>query len=135
MDNIQAENQELIRGVTYDEQELVVGVTYDDENEKTYLILIEGETNDNDGELVRDWDFKVGRQEAYDYIKNYLKSEYILVDVIKSKIIVDSPNIKISDGVSIFKFMKQMKENDKVVDDSSFDITDYLPGGEVEGAE
>ena len=132
MDNIQAENQ-LIRGVTYDEPELVPGVTYDDENEKTYLILIEGQGADNYGELIRDWDFKVGRQEAYDYIKNYLESDYVLVDVINSKIIVDTLTIK--ESVSIFKFMKSMKENNKVVDETSFDITEYLPGGEVEGAE
>jgi hypothetical protein len=132
--NIQA--TELIRGVTYDEEpELIRGVTYDDENEKTYLILIEGQTNDNDGELMRDWDFKVGRQEAYDYIKNYLESDYIVVDVINSKIVVSSEKIKVTDGVSIFKFMKAMKEDNKVIDETSFDITDYLPGGEVEGAE
>lgn len=109
---------------------LVKGVSYDSEPEKVYLILIDGE--ENEGTKFRDWEFKEGRQEAYDYIKNILLSEYITVDVHESKIIVNSEKVKITDGISIYEFMKKMKENDKVIDYTSFDIEDYT-NGDVEG--
>lgn len=109
---------------------LVRGVSYDSEPEKTYLILIEARDLD-DGEF-RDWEIKEGRQAAYDYIKNYIESDYTEVDVHKSRIIVSSEKVKVTDGISIYEFMKAMKENDKVIDYSSFDIEDYV-SGDVEG--
>lgn len=111
--NIETNNEELIRGVTYDT-----------EQEKTYLILIDGIENDDAQQRYRDWDYVVGRQEAYDYIKNILESGYVIVDINESKIIVDS--LKINDGISIYEFMKAMKEKDKIIDYSSFDIEDYI---------
>lgn len=105
---------------------LIRGVTYDTEPDKTYLILIHGVENDNEGRSYRDWEFKVGRQAAYDYIKTMLENEYVIVDVEESKIIVSSENVKITDGVSIYAFMKNMKETDKVIDYTSFDIEDYI---------
>lgn len=126
MENQNAENQNLIRGVSYDS-----------EPEKDYLILIEGENLENEREeskKFRDWVFVTGRQSAYDYIKNLIKSQYAIVDTIKSKIIVNSEKVKISDGISIYEFMKLMKENDKVIDYESFDIDDYYTG-DIEGAE
>lgn len=105
---------------------LIRGVSYDTEPEKTYLILIDGVESDNEGKPYRDWEIVTGRQEAYDYIKSMLENEYVIVNVEESKIIVDSPNVKITDGVSIYAFMKNMKDNDKVIDYSSFDIEDYI---------
>lgn len=105
---------------------LIRGVSYDTEPEKTYLILIDGVENDNEGKPYRDWEIVTGRQAAYDYIKSMLENEYVIVNVEESKIIVDSPNVKITDGVSIYAFMKNMKDNDKVIDYSSFDIEDYI---------
>ena len=111
---------------------LVRGVSYDTEPEKLYLILIDGEEVDNEGRRFRDWEIVEGRQAAYDYIKNILESDYVSVDVNESKIIVSSEKVKITDGISIYEFMKVMKENDKVIDYTSFDIEDYV-NGDVEG--
>lgn len=113
---------------TNNEEGLVRGVTYDTEPEKTYLILMDGleRGEGSEGETlrpIRDWEIKVGRQQAYDYIKNMLESEYAEFNIYKSKIIVDSITFK--DGVSIYEFMKNMKEGDKVIDYTSFDIEDY----------
>ncbi len=115
--------------------ELIRGVTYDTEKEKTYLILMDGVNTDDNETRFRDWEFKVGRQEAYDYIKSLIQSDYVLIDIHKSKIIVDSENVKISQGISIYRFMRDMKEKDKVIDYSSFDIEDYNSGDIEEGAE
>lgn len=103
---------------------LVRGVNYDTEPEKVYLILIDGV--DDEEKPMRDWQFKEGRQEAYDYIKNLLMSQHAIIDVQESRIIVSSEKVKVSDGISIYEFMKAMKESDKVIDYSSFDIDDYL---------
>ena len=111
---------------------LVKGVSYDTEPEKVYLILIDGTEADNNETPFRDWQFKIGRQEAYDYIKNMLLSEYLVIDVNTSKIIVSSEKVKVDDGITIYEFMKSMKENDKVIDYTSFDIEDYV-NGDVEG--
>lgn len=105
---------------------LIRGVSYDTEPEKVYLILIDGVENDNEGKPYRDWELVTGRQAAYDYIKTMLENEYVIVNVEESKIIVSSENVKITDGVSIYAFMKNMKENDKIIDYTSFDIEDYI---------
>ena len=109
--------------MTENNEGLIRGVTYDTEPDKTYLILIDGE--DEDGKRFRDWEIKVGRQAAYDYIKDILESKYAAIDVHESKIIVSSDKVKVTDGVSIYKFMKGMKERDMIVDYSAFDIEDY----------
>lgn len=113
--------------MTQNNEGLVRGVTYDTEPDKTYLVLLDGES---EGQKFRDWEIVVGRQKAYDYIKNMLESNYAEIDIHKSKIIVDSEKVKVTDGVSIYKFMKGMKNNDKVIDYSSFDIEDYNTGDE-----
>lgn len=108
---------------------LVRGITYDKEPEKTYLILLDGENVNGDtvirGETFRDWELVTGRQKAYDYIKNIIESEYAIINVIKSKIIVSSDKVKVTDGITIYEFMKAMKEENKVIDYTSFDISDY----------
>ena len=105
---------------------LIRGVSYDSEPEKIYLILIDGVESDNEGKPYRDWELVTGRQAAYDYIKTMLENEYVIVNVEESKIIVNSENVKITDGVSIYAFMKNMKETDKIIDYTSFDIEDYI---------
>lgn len=105
---------------------LIRGVSYDTEPEKIYLILIDGVENDNEAKPYRDWELVTGRQAAYDYIKTMLENEYVIVNVEESKIIVNSENVKITDGVSIYAFMKNMKETDKIIDYTSFDIEDYI---------
>lgn len=111
---------------------LVRGVSYDEEPEKTYLILLDGLDVNAACQRFRDWEIVEGRQAAYDYIKQFLESGYLEIDVIESKIIVSSEKVKVTDGISIYKFMKNMKEKDKVIDYTSFDIEDYVTG-DVEG--
>lgn len=104
---------------------LVRGVSYDTEPEKIYLILLDGEEVSNEATPFRDWQMKEGRQAAYDYIKNMIENEYVNIDIHESKIIVSDNNVKITDGISIYEFMKVMKDSDKVIDYSEFDIEDY----------
>lgn len=108
---------------------LVRGVTYDTEPDKTYLVLIDGEDKETE-KRFRDWEILIGRQKAYDYIKNMLLSDFVIIDIHSSKIIVSSDKVKVTDGISIYKFMKGMKDNDKVIDYTSFDIEDYNTGDE-----
>lgn len=104
------------------EEGLVRGVSYDTEPEKKYLVLIEA-TDIESEEQYQEWRFIEGRQNAYDYIKRRIENHYLSVDVHKSLIIVDS--VKINEGISIYSFMKVMKESEKVIDYTSFDIEDY----------
>ena len=106
-----------------------------------YLILLEGEYKDRDGENYRSFEFITGRQAAYDYIKEILENmhddsdfEYLL-DVSKSKIISeppvitpDTPRITLSNMLTVYSFMKIMREKGKVVDDTSFDIESFFDG-------
>lgn len=119
--------------LTTDNEGLVRGISYDTEPEKEYLILIDGYENDNDGSRFRDWEVVVGRQNAYDYIKNMLENEYVSINVDTSKIIVNSDKVKVLNGLTLYEFMKAMKDEEKVIDYSSFDIEDYV--GDIEGAE
>lgn len=105
-----------------------------------YLILLEGEYKKGDGESYRSFEFITGRQAAYDYIKDILENmndsdfEYVL-DVSKSRIISeppvitkDTPRITLSNMLTLYSFMKAMKEKHKIVDESSFSVEDYFDG-------
>lgn len=107
-----------------------------------YLILLEGEYRDNDGENYRTFEFITGRQDTYDFIKELLKSqdegdtEYIL-DVSLSRILSeppasmitpDTPRLTLSNMLSVYSFMKLMKDKGKVVDNTDFNIEDYFDG-------
>lgn len=103
-----------------------------------YLILLEGEYKYKDGENYKSFEFITGRQATYDYIKDILMNmhdsdyEYML-DISKSRIISeppvvtkDTPRITLSNMLTVYSFMKIMREKAKVTDDSSFDIEDYF---------
>lgn len=103
-----------------------------------YLILLEGEYKYKDGENYKSFEFITGRQAAYDYIKDILMNmhdsdyEYML-DISKSRIISeppvvtkDTPRITLSNMLTVYSFMKIMREKGKITDDSSFDIEDYF---------
>lgn len=103
-----------------------------------YLILLEGEYKYKDGENYKSFELITGRQAAYDFIKDILENmhdsdyEYML-DVSKSRIISeppvitpDTPRITLSNMLTLYSFMKIMRERNKIVDDSSFDIEDYF---------
>ena len=103
-----------------------------------YLILLEGEYKYKDGENYKSFELITGRQAAYDFIKDILENmhesdyEYMLY-VSKSRIISeppvitpDTPRITLSNMLTLYSFMKIMRQQNKIVDDSSFDIEDYF---------
>lgn len=116
----------LVRPLQYEEntENLVRAMSYE-EDKKTYLVLLEGEIPTNEGENYKTYEFILGRQATYDYIKDIIQSQDIIFDAMKSKVIVDSEKVNIGKALSVYNFMRIMKENNKVVDESSFDIEDY----------
>lgn len=93
--------------------------------EKMYLILLVYTCQDS--EDVHDFQFIIGRQATYDRLKELLQNSDNdeQLDAMKSLVFVDSPKIQISKRLSVFSFMRDMKLNNKVIDDTSFDIHDY----------
>lgn len=108
-----------------EEQKLQKGIIYHDKSEKRYLIIIKGIECDQDEKEFKDWEWKIGRQEAYDYIKGLIESDYVDINVHESKIFVDSEKVKLADALSVYEFMKIMKTDNKVKDDTNFDIEDF----------
>lgn len=102
-----------------------------------YLILMEFCSSSDNEENTRDWCFKRGRQETYDFIRDMLLDEnesddgYTL-DVDASLIYADNPHIpqeanklRLSNGISLYKFMKDCYVLQKVKDEGGFDIDDF----------
>lgn len=121
-------------GVVYrDGKELIQPfTTVDTPVEKLYLILKYYENRENpDGEMERDFEFFTGTsQSLYDHLKEEIMEQddqdcKLALDVMKSRVLVDSPNIKISHKCTVFIFMKDIIERGKAIDESSFDIMDY----------
>lgn len=91
-------------------------------NEKMYLILLTGEYVSNETKEYRDFDWKVGRQTTYDYLRDLIMNEEdFIIDIHASLVISESVNIL--DGISVYTFMKHFKE--LVVDETGFDIEEY----------
>ena len=142
----------LVRAISYEEDEventeetqepngLVKAITYipEDDNKK-YLILITGEEYSNENIEYRSWEIIESRQMTYDWIKELLlngdENNGFIFDIMKSKVLVDSENVPLSKAISVYRFMTLMKTEDKVVDDSAFDIEDYAYNLEEEGEE
>ena len=132
----------LVRAISYEEDEventeetqepngLGKAITYipEDDNKK-YLILITGEEYSNENIEYRSWEIIESRQMTYDWIKELLlngdENNGFIIDIMKSKVLVDSENVPLSKAISVYRFMTLMKTEDKVVDDSTFDIEDY----------
>lgn len=105
-----------------------------------YLILLEGEYKQGDGEHFKSFELITGRQEAYDFIKDLLEHEYeddfeYILDTSLSRVLSEppawkvtksTPRLTLSNMLSVHSFMKLMKEKGKVKDESSFDITSYF---------
>lgn len=93
---------------------------------KLYLLLKFYDTGSN-MEMDRDFEYFRGTtQELYDHIKEELLYEDMRkLDVMKSRVLVDAPNIRISHKCSIFMFMKDTKDLKKITDDTGFDIMEY----------
>ena len=115
------------------------GIIFEGENpdEKAYLVLLSiyDISEENSGDVMREWNIKVGRQNTYDYLKELVKNEAI--DPNTSFIIAgdlfgfddgDKINIKFNDisPATVFRFLKIMRENNKVLDgDETFDINEF----------
>ena len=83
---------------------------------------------DLDGEEIRDFEFFEGTsQDLYDYLKAEIEADSdTQLDVMRSRILVDSPKISISHKCSVYMFMKDLRNRGVVMDDTSFDIEDYF---------
>ena len=57
------------------------GIIFEGENpdEKAYLVLLSiyDISEENSGDVMREWNIKVGRQNTYDYLKELVKNEAI----------------------------------------------------------
>lgn len=92
---------------------------------KLYLLLKYYNSGAENEEDYRDFEFFNGTtQEMYDHLKLEIESSDD-IDVMRSRILVDSPNIRISHKCSIYIFMKDAKDTGRITDDTSFDIQDY----------
>lgn len=92
---------------------------------KLYLVLKYYSANSEYVEDYRDYEYFRGTtQEMYDHLKVELETSDEF-DAMKSRVLVDSPNITISHKCSVYMFMKDARDIGKVKDESSFDIADY----------
>lgn len=103
-------------------------------SEKLYLILKYYEETELDGEEIRDFEFFTGTsQDLYDYLKSEIEADTTTqLDIMRSRILVDSPKISISHKCTVYMFMKDLRDRGTVVDDTNFDIEDYYYSLETE---
>lgn len=101
-----------------------------------YLVLLYYDSKDENKEDSKDWIMMYGRQTVYDFIKNIITNEgvedEVALNVDKSLIYADNPDIpdennklRISNGISLYKFVRDCVARKKVIDDPSFDIEEY----------
>lgn len=92
---------------------------------KLYLVLKYYNSNGDNEEDYRDFEFFKGTtQEMYDHLKVEIENSDEF-DIMKSRLLVDSPNIQISHKLNIYTFMKDARDTNRIVDESSFNIDDY----------
>ena len=110
-----------------DNNKIIPGIVYVDgrdktPNEKLYLVLLQGEFKDNENAEYRDFEWVVGRQRLYEYLRDLiLNEEDVLIDIHNTVVISES--VTINDYISMYEFMKTFK--DIVVDETGFDIEEY----------
>lgn len=119
--------------------------TIDTPVKKLYLILrVYNDMDAGEGELeqIKDFEFFTGTsQELYDKLKEEIidsKDDSVRqkLDIMDSIVMVDSSKITLSvvmskkKPCSVYKIMRNLKEQGKIVDDTSFDIEDYRYGDE-----
>lgn len=110
-------------------KKVMPGIVYTDgrkknPNEKMYLVLLKGDYIDNEVAEYRDYEWIVGRQNLYEYLRDHITNEgddCFIIDIHKSLIISESVNIL--DSISVYEFMKSFK--DIVNDNTGFDIEEY----------
>ncbi|MGL5751125.1 MAG: hypothetical protein ACRCXT_11395 [Paraclostridium sp.] len=86
-------------------------------DEKQYVLLLEF----NDG--VKDFEFKTGRIETYNYLKLIVED----IDIHNSRILADTMLVKDAKKVSIYRFFKLMEGVMK----DTFNIDDYAIGDDI----
>ena len=109
------------------DNKVIPGIVYVDgrdktPNEKQYLVLLKGEFKDNENVEYRDFEWIIGRQRLYEYLRDLiLNEEDVLIDIHKTVVISES--VTINEYISMYEFMKTFK--DIVVDETGFDIEEY----------
>lgn len=117
----------VVNNKTGEEKKLIKPFVVNDKSSKLKLYLILKYYNSgNDGaEDYRDFEFFNGTtSDVYAHLKLEIETSTDF-DVMRSRILVDSPNISISHKCSIYTFMKDAKDTGRVIDNTSFDIQDY----------
>lgn len=89
----------------------------------SFLILLNGQ--DEEGREFHEWDIKIGRQEAYDYIKDSIE----FLDLVNSFIVSEKNTIE--ERIPVIEFLRHVLESGKI-EDPGFDPDDYLIGDYVE---
>lgn len=108
-----------------------------------YLVLLYYDSKDENKEDVKDWRMIIGRQEAYDFIRSSLTNEDVedetTLNIDKSLIYADNPDIpdennrlRIRNGISLYRFVRDSVARGKIVEDESFDIEEYHFDGDSE---
>ena len=110
------------------EPELIKPFTHtEDPNTKPKLYLILKYYVNDDVEDEKTWEFFKGTsQELYDHIKAELLQYDNPMDVMKSRVLVDSPKVTISYKYTVAALMRNYRAYNKVKDESSFDINEYI---------
>ena len=109
-------------------REAIIFIEAENPDKKVYLVLQENMLNDDSNEEpTRDWRIVIGRQALYNLLKGYLEYSDTTPEDIMNPVysFVVEINMPITKAVNVCKFMKMMKEEGKVVDNSDFNIADY----------
>lgn len=117
------------------ESEFVPAITFEDNpDEKIYLLLLTmfQEGDGYDDYYYKEWSIKKGRQATYDYLKELILNDS--VDPNTSFVVVGSmkqiPDRKDdvaldSKPITVFRFMKIMADEKRVLESGDFDIDEY----------
>lgn len=101
-------------------------ITKDTPNpKKLYLVLKYYSSREDNVEDYRSFEFYKGTsQDLYDHLKTDILTHDEL-DVMRSRVLVDSPTVTISRKCTIYMFMRDMRNSGRIIDDTSFDIEEY----------
>lgn len=131
MDVPKEKEDEFYEGIERDEHvaPLIKPVTIDKDaaKEKLYLLLYVLVPSEDNVEDSYQYEFFKGTSfEAYAKIRDMMSNNNeVGLDIMRSRILVDSPKIRISTKCSIYSFMKNMITTGKVIDETGFNIDDF----------
>lgn len=116
---------------------VIPAVTFEDNpEEKIYLLLLKIYSNNESEDDIKDWFIKIGRQATYNYLRDLVKNEaidpnesFVIAGLLEFEDILNKENVSFnSKPVSVFRFMKVMYENKKILDSNEdFDINEFDP--------